>query len=100
MLNHIVKCMARLFEAKYGSKIGRNNFIADYIRNNYGEGIDALNGLMHEMETKTMQDILDNSISDCLIKDSKEQIKALLQGFDSLFYPQLIKIYDVLHDNK
>ena len=100
MLNHIIKCMARLFEAKYGTKIRRNNFIADYIRNNYGESIDALNGLMHEMETKTMQEILDDIISDRLIKDSKEQIKALLHGFDDLFYPELLKIYVVLHDNK
>lgn len=100
MLNHIVKCMVRLFEAKYGIKIGRNNFIADYIRNNYGEGTDALNGLMREMETKTMQEILDDIISDRLIKDSKEQIKALLQGFDDLYYPELLKIYDLLHGNK
>ena len=100
MLNHIIKCMVRLFEAKFGTKVRRNDFIVDYIRNNYGEGIKGLNGLMLKMETKSMEDILDDIVSDRLIEDSKEQIKALLQGFDDLYYPELLKIYDVLHGNK
>ena len=95
-IDYFVKYMTCLFEDKFNAKMGRNNFIADYIHSKFGEGERALNDFMNALEDNSMGAMLDDMIENNLIEDSKNRLAILAQNIDKLDYTDLLRIYDAL----
>lgn len=95
-IDYFVKYMTRLFEDKFNAKMGRNNFIADYIHSKFGEGERALNDFMNALEDNSIGAMLDDMIENNLIEDSKNRLAILAQNIDKLDYTDLLRIYDAL----